>query len=122
MEKEKGLSETTKWLMLGTAIFFDVVQWILVWIVMDWLVVLIACPTFVIWSWMAGEKFSAKTIIALAGGTLVEGIPIIGSLPVWTGVIFYLTRVAPTVNKVASVVPGGKAVASVAMGSGKKAA
>lgn len=109
MEDNKPkISNNTKWLMLGVAIFFDVLQWILVWVVMDWVVVWIAAPTFILWFLMVGKRFSLRQIVAFSGGTLVEGIPVLGDLPVWTGLILYLTRVEPVIEKTASVVPGGK--------------
>ena len=108
---DKELSKNTKWLMLGVAIFFDVLQWVLVWVAMDWLVVWVAAPTFILWFWMAGRRFSISQIMAFTGGTLLEGIPILGDLPIWTGLILYLTRVEKIVEKTASVVPGGKTAA-----------
>ena len=118
MENKPQISEATKWLMLGTAIFFDVVSLVslipFVGWVLGWLVWLFATMTFWLWFKMAGMNFSKpKNVLGLAGGSVMEMIPYLNALPIWTATILYLTRIEKIVNKTVGQIPGGKIAQSV---------
>ena len=116
-KKKSGLKESTKWLMLGVALFFDALQWLLGFIVMDWTVGIVAPMTFFLWFKLAGQKLSMRHAMSLGGGTMLEVIPVVGTiLPTWTAAILYLTRAEKVISEVAGTVPGGKVVSSVVTG------
>jgi hypothetical protein len=85
---EKDLKKHTVVLMIVTALFFDLLQWLLAFVVMDWLVGIVACPVFVVWFWFYGVKFVSPKRLATLGGTfIIEAIPLLSTLPVWTGAV-----------------------------------
>lgn len=106
-EKKKGLKVTTIWLMIATALFFDVLQTLLEALVIGYFVPVIAYPTFWLWFRFHGINFfSSKNATVLGIGTLIELIPGIDVLPAFTGIV---ARVALT-NKLQEIVPGSEIV------------
>jgi hypothetical protein len=85
MEKEKGLKSTTIGLMIGTAIFYDITQWLLAFIFMDWLVGFFAFMTFYVWFKMHGISFmKPKRFATMSMAGLIEVIPFLSAIPAWT--------------------------------------
>lgn len=113
-DNKKEISSTTKWLMLGVAIFFDVVSLLSLIPVAGWIlgffVWLFAFMTF--WTWfmmydinIIGFK-NPKKLVGTAIGSIIEMTPL-GFIPAWTFLMLYLTRVEKIINQVANQVPGG---------------
>jgi len=91
MEKEKEkIDNIDATLMIGTAILIDGTQTFLTLILIgpfvNWLISIFAWMTFFLWFMLKGVKFTKnpKKIFTLAGGSLLEAIPIIASFPIWT--------------------------------------
>lgn len=108
MEKETQIKDTTAMLMIGTALFFDLLQAIIGWIpvvgniLADALSIFIFL-TFLLWFWMNGIKMiTPKRLTSMVGGGLVEMIPYLNLLPAWTLVVVYLigtTRIKELASK-----------------------
>lgn len=89
--KEKGLKSSTVALMISTALFFDALQWLLAFIVMDWLAGFFAFMTFYVWFKIHGMNFMTPKRLATMGGTfIIEIAPILSILPAWTGAVVIL--------------------------------
>lgn len=109
-DKKTKITETQKWLMLGVAITFDTTTLVnlipVVGQIGSFFVGLFATMTFWLWFLMNGMSFSKpKNVLGLAGGSIIEMIPVLNVLPAWTATILYLTRVEKIVNKVITQVP-----------------
>ena len=90
-KKEEGLKNTTIALMVGTALFFDMLQWLLAFVFMDWLVGFFAFLTFLLWFKIHGMKFmTPKRIATMGGAFIIEIVPILSALPAWTGAVVIL--------------------------------
>jgi len=86
--KEKGLGNPTIILMFVVAIFFDVTQWLLAFIFMDWLLSIFAYLTFFIWFKIKGISFMKPKRLFVAGTSfLLEIIPFIAALPALTAAV-----------------------------------
>ena len=115
-ENKPKISEATKWLMLGTAIFFDLISLVSLipfigWIA-GWCVWVFAFGTFWLWFKINGlDFFKPKNVGGFIVGSIIELIPYINILPGWTVTVLYLTRIEKIVNKVVSQVPGGEKIA-----------
>lgn len=106
-EEKKGLNNTTIALMVSVALFFDVLQWLLAFIFMGWLVSIFALLTFYTWFKMRGMNFvRPKRAALLGGGFIIELIPIINILPAWTLAIVLLA-LDSKIKKIAGQIPGG---------------
>jgi hypothetical protein len=83
VESEQKISSGSAFLLVGTAIFFDVFQTILNMIpiigqILSMMVTGVAWGTFKLWFFTKGVKFSqTKTVI-------IELVPIVNVIPVWT--------------------------------------
>lgn len=116
-ENKPQISESNKWLMLGTAIFFDVISLVSLIPAIGWilgfLVWLFAFMTFWLWFMMNGQNIisfsNPKKLISTVLGSIIEATPF-GFIPAWTFLILYLTRVEKMVDKVVKQVPGGSSV------------
>ncbi len=93
---ESQIKDTTAILMIGTAIFCDLLQALIGWIpvvgniLADILSFVIFCGFF-LWFMMNGIKMiTPKRLSAIVGGGLIEMVPYINLLPAWTGVVIYL--------------------------------
>ena len=90
-DNNKGLGNRTLVFMLVVAIFFDILQWLLVFIFMGWLVGIFAGLTFYVWFKMRGQSFmKPKRFLTFGGTFIIEAIPVISSLPAWTAAITIL--------------------------------
>ena len=96
MQNETQIKDTTAILMIGTALFFDLLQAIIGWIpivgniLADAMSIFIFL-TFFLWFWMNGIKMvTPKRLTSMIGGGLVEMIPYLNLLPAWTLVVVYL--------------------------------
>ncbi|MSR87807.1 MAG: hypothetical protein EXS69_01405 [Candidatus Zambryskibacteria bacterium] len=104
--KKKGLKAHTIILMIVVALFFDVLQWLLAFIFMDWLAGLFAGLTFYVWFKLYGLSFMKPKRLATFSGTIVaEMIPLLAALPAWTAAVTYLALDA----KAKEVIPGSVA-------------
>jgi hypothetical protein len=116
--KEPDISFGTSFLMLGTAILFDVFQFLVELIpvagqILSILITIVAWATFYLWFKIKGIKFTKTKKFAFVGGFIIEFIPIINMLPTWTlSIIIMVSK--KKIAKVVSQVPGG-AVASEAL-------
>jgi hypothetical protein len=87
----KELKNHTIALMIGTALFFDSLQWLLAFVFMDWLAGFFAFLTFFVWFKFYGMKFiTPKRIATMGGAFLIEIIPVLAALPAWTGAVVIL--------------------------------
>ena len=102
-EDKKGLDNATIALMIGVALFFDALQWLLGWIFMGWLASIFAGLTFYVWFKIRGMSFMKPKRLGVFGGSfIVELIPVVGDiLPTWTAAITYLALD----SKIKKVVP-----------------
>ena len=81
-QEKKGLKSTTISLMIGTALFFDALQWLLAFIFMDWAVTMFAYMTFWVWFITKGIRLLTPKRFAIQTGTLlIEVVPFIAALP-----------------------------------------
>ncbi|OHA91589.1 MAG: hypothetical protein A2758_00565 [Candidatus Zambryskibacteria bacterium RIFCSPHIGHO2_01_FULL_49_18] len=112
--KEKGLKNHTIALMICTALFFDVLQWLLAFIFMDWLAGFFAFLTFFLWFKTHGISFMRpKRILVMGGAGLIEIIPWLAALPAWTAAVTILA-LDTKIKKAIGTVPGGVVVNKVA--------
>ncbi len=115
---EPKIKESQKWLMLGVAIFFDIVIALINLIpavgqALSFFAGIFAFMTFWLWFKMNGMKFSSpKKAGAMIGGSIIEIIPVLNALPAWTATILYLTRIEKIIDKTIKQVPGGKTIES----------
>ena len=101
--KEKGLKVTTVWLMIAVALFFDVLQALLLAVGIGYFVPVISYPTFWLWFKLHGINFfSMKRAPVLGIGALIELIPGFDLLPAFTVTV---ARIA-LASKLQSVAPG----------------
>ena len=113
-EDKKGLDNATIALMIGVALFFDALQWLLGWIFMGWLASIFAGLTFYTWFKIRGMSFMKPKRLSVFGGSfIVELIPVVGDiLPTWTAAITYLA-LDSKIKKVVGKIPGGQMAGSV---------
>ncbi|MEK9171681.1 MAG: hypothetical protein AAB782_00375 [Patescibacteria group bacterium] len=72
-EEKKGLNNTTIALMVSVALFYDVLQILLSYILMGWFIIPIAYLTFFVWFRIHGLKFlSMKRAPTLGVGAFLE--------------------------------------------------
>ncbi|KND48335.1 MAG: hypothetical protein AB198_02480, partial [Parcubacteria bacterium C7867-003] len=96
MQNETQIKDTTAILMIGTALFFDLLQAVLGWIPVVGNILADAMSmfiflTFLLWFWMNGIKMiTPKRLTSLMGGGVIEMIPYLNLLPAWTLVVVYL--------------------------------
>ncbi len=89
-KKKEKIDNITAVLMIGTAILADGIQVFLTLILIgpfvNWLISIFAWLTFFFWFYLKGVNFTnnPKKIFTLAGGSLLEALPIIASFPIWT--------------------------------------
>ena len=105
--------------MIGVALFFDFLQFILGFVYMGWLVGIFAGLTFWLWFKMKGISFmKPKRFAAFGGASLLEIIPIpfVASLPAWTAAVAYLA-LESKIKKVVAAVPGGNLAANAVSGN-----
>lgn len=101
----RELKNHTIALMISTAIFIDVLQWLFAFIFMDWLVGFYAFLTFFVWFKLYGMKFmTPKRIATMGGAFIIEIIPVLSTLPAWTGAVVILILD----SKVKKILPVGK--------------
>lgn len=101
--KEKELKNHTIAFMIGVALFYDVLQWLLAFVFMDWLVGFFAFLTFYVWFKTRGLNFTTpKRVLTLGGSFMIEIIPFLSTLPAWTAAVTILALD----SKIKKVVPG----------------
>jgi len=94
MEKNKEkIDNITATMMISTAILVDGIQAFLTLIFIgpfvNWLISIFAWMTFFLWFALKGIKFTnnPKRVFTFMGGSLLEIIPGIATLPAWTATI-----------------------------------
>ena len=110
-DKEKGVKTHTIVFMVVVAVFFDVLQFLLGFVYMGWVVGIFAGLTFYVWFKIHGISFmKPKRLLAFGGASIIEIIPIplLASLPAWTAAVLYLA----ISNKIKAVVPGAQLIKS----------
>lgn len=112
-EKGTNLSYGTTFLLISTALFFDIFQFVINLIpvagqIISTLITGLAFMTFWLWFRIKGLKFnSPKRVLSIGLGTIIEAIPILNILPGWT--IAVLVIVGTTkIKKIAKIIPGGE--------------
>jgi hypothetical protein len=133
-KRRKEIANSTLFLMLGVALFYDIVQFVLDlipiagWILAEF-IALFAFLTFFVWFKLYGRSFtSPKRFSAMAVGSIIEMVPILNGLPGWTVAVILLVvveRGEAALSKVVGVakfIPGEGAIASKAISVAKKAA
>ena len=87
-EEKKGLSDTTRAIMVSVAFFFDCLQILLSFILMGWLIMPVAYLTFIVWFMFYKLSFlSLKRAPILGIGFLLEMLSA-GILPTFTFTVF----------------------------------
>lgn len=119
MEKETQIKDYVAILMIGTALFFDVLQALIGWvpvvgnILAGILSIFIFC-TFFLWFYMNGIRMiTPKRLISMVGGGLVEMVPYLNLLPAWTMVVIFLigtTKIKELAAKHSTLARGALAV------------
>ena len=112
-QKQKpSLKNTTIVLMISTALFFDILQWLLEFLFMGWLITIFAHLTFFVWLKTKGVSyinFKASRIVTLLVGTILDLIPVVGFCA-WTVMILKIT----SEYKVKKLVPESAIISKVA--------
>lgn len=87
-KKEKTLGNSTIIFMFAVAVFFDITQWLLAFIFMDWLVSIFAYLTFFLWFKLKGISFMKPKRLIVAGTSFfLEIMPLVAALPALTGAV-----------------------------------
>lgn len=108
---EKKLSSGTTYLMIGTALLYDLLQFCVGWIpfvgqILGWIVSFFAGLTFWLWFRIHDIPFNKKRTASLATGVVIEIIPLVNMLPAWT--LAVVSMIATTkIKEVASKVGAG---------------
>ena len=85
---KKGLSSTTIWFMIVTALFFDTIQDFLLPLGIGYFIPVVAYPTFWLWFKIHGISFfSMKRAPTIGIGALIELIPGLDALPALTATV-----------------------------------
>jgi hypothetical protein len=85
MKQPQQLKGSTICLMVATALFYDVIQLALAFLLMDWLITPFAFLTFYVWFKQYGISFATPKRAMTIGGTfIIEMIPFLAALPTWT--------------------------------------
>lgn len=93
---ESKIKDSTAFLMIGTALFFDFIQALIGWIpvignILAGFLSIIIFMTFFLWFMMNGIKMiTPRRLTSMIGGGLIEMIPFVNILPAWTLVVVYL--------------------------------
>jgi uncharacterized membrane protein len=119
--KGKNIPDGTKWLMLATAILFDIISLLSLVPFVGWVleifIWLIAAMTFWIWFMMYDVNIyslgNPKKFVANIATNIIELTPF-GFIPTWSILILYLTRAEKLIEKTVGQIPGGeKALSSI---------
>ncbi len=82
---EPKLTNITIALIVSTAVFFDVLQWVMAFVFLDWLVGFFAFLTFWLWFKLKGISFATpKRGATIGASALIEVTPWLSALPAWT--------------------------------------
>lgn len=119
MKKETQIKDTTAFLMIGTALFFDFLQAVIGWVpvvgnILSDVLSIFIFLTFLLWFWMNGIKMiTPRRLSSMVVGGLVEMLPYINLFPAWTGVVIYLigtTKIKELASKHPALAKGAIAV------------
>lgn len=116
---ESKLKDSTVFLMIGTALFFDFIQALVGWIpivgnILSDVLSVFIFMTFSLWFWSNGIKMiTPKRLSSMIAGGLIEMIPFVNILPAWTCVVIYLigtTKIKELAQKHPTLAKGAVAV------------
>lgn len=109
MEDKEKIDNITAAMMISTAILVDGIQILLTIIFIgpfvNWLISIFAFMTFFLWFMLKGVKFTSnpKRVFTFMGGSLMEVIPGIATLPAWTATIVITLLTIKTEEKVKKI-------------------
>ncbi len=96
---ESKLSGPTKYLMIAVALFYDVLSLVPG---LNFIVAFFAGFHFWFWFKLKGISFvSPKRLVVGSTGFVAEMIPVLSSLPAWTGIVVFMildTKIKETVG------------------------
>jgi hypothetical protein len=114
MSKTPVIENHTAALMISVAVFFDILQWAMAFMAMDWLVSIFAYLTFGLWFAMKGIPIlTKKRMGALGGSALIEMIPFVAALPAFTAAIVTVVLDAKAKKVISGVSGAGKVVGHI---------
>ncbi len=118
---EQRINNVTAILMIITALAYDAAQafldFILIGLAVNWILDIWAWLTFYIWFKIKGVGFAnPKRAVSLNGGFIIELIPAVNALPVWTAAVIILVITVKTEDKLASISPLASKALSMATG------
>ncbi len=101
------MNDSTKFLMMMTAILIDVLQGIITFIPIAGQIInslITPCAGFMFWLWfkLHGIPFNKKRTSWLMGGFIIELIPLLNVLPTWTlavGRMIASTKIQEIISK-----------------------
>ncbi|MCK4386782.1 MAG: hypothetical protein KAV41_01695 [Candidatus Pacebacteria bacterium] len=106
MENKTKIDNITATLMIAAALFYDGVQTLLTAVgigpFVNWLISIFAWLTFWLWFTIKGVSFTnnPKRLFTFMGGSLLEIIPLIATLPIWTANITATVFITKAENKI----------------------
>lgn len=103
MEQKTRISTETAMALVATAVLFDVIQaffnaLLFAGVVLNLFVNAVAWMTFWLWFRMLGVAFldSTKRFAVMAGGVLIEFVPLLNTIPAWTLSVAILSALVKT--------------------------
>jgi hypothetical protein len=118
--EENQITNTTKMLMLGVAMFFDASQFVINFLpvlgqVLSIFIGIFAQMTFWLWFKIKGVSYnSSKRLAAFATGFIVGLVPILDALPELTLEVAMILGTLEAEKKIATKVPGGAMLTNLA--------
>lgn len=118
---EQRINNVTAILMIITALAYDAAQvfleWILVGFAVNWILNIWAWLTFYVWFKLKNVGFAnLKRGLSLNGGFILEFIPLLEELPMWTASVIYMIITVKVEDKLASISPAAAQAFSTATG------
>jgi len=105
---EQRINNVTAIFMIVVALLYDAAQafldFILIGLAVNWILDIWAWLTFFIWFKLKGVSFAnPKRAVSLNGGFILELIPAVNVLPIWTAAVIILVITVKTEDKLASI-------------------
>ncbi len=120
-QSQQRINNVTAIFMIAVALLYDAVQafldFILIGLAINWILDIWAWLTFFIWFKLKGVSFTnPKRAVSLNGGFILELIPAVNALPIWTAAVIILIITVKTEDKLASISPAAANALSMATG------
>ena len=120
-QNQQRINSVTAIFMIVVALLYDAVQafldFILIGLAVNWILDIWAWLTFFIWFKLKGVSFAnPKRAISLNGGFILELIPAVNALPIWTAAVIILVITVKTEDKLTSISPLASKALSMATG------